>query len=408
MTPLCHSDEGGIPTPIALFKRFLLPWNDNKNNNLTIEMKNTFWILLCCLALIGCKEKKTEKKEIITEVETPKKWLTFEGSGADAEHIVLVSGDEEYRSEEALPQLAKILSKHHGFKCTVLFAQDPAKPGIVNANYVKNIPGLDVLSSADMMVLFTRFRALPDGQMQHFENYLKTGKPLVGIRTATHAFNFKEEDTTNFAHYTNGYSGDKTEWTDGFGRLVLGEKWHTHHGHHKHQSARGVIAEGAESHVITNGIEGGEIWGPTDVYGVRLPLPEDSKPIILGQVINREGEFDENDIFFGMKPTDTELATENNEGLKVNDVLMPIAWTKSYQIPEGQKGKAFTSTIGAATDMLNESVRRLLVNGVFWAMDATVPDKANVDLVGDYNPSAYGFKTDEYWLEKDLEISSLE
>ena len=109
-----------------------------------------------------------------------------------------------------------------------------------------------------------------------------------------------------------------------------------------------------------------------------------------------------------MKPTDNELATENNEGLKVNDVLMPISWTKSYQIPGGKKGKAFTSTIGAATDMLNQGVRRLLVNGVFWTMDLPIPESANVDLIGNYSPSTYGFKDDDYWIEKHLTIESLQ
>ena len=370
-------------------------------------MKNTYLIVLIFFAFIACKEAQKEKKEVASEVAAPEQWLTFEGNGEGAKHIVLVSGDEEYRSEEALPQLAKILSKHHGFKCTVLFAQNPNAPGIVDANYVKNIPGLGVLGSADMMVLFTRFRALPDAQMQHFEDYLKAGKPLIGIRTATHAFNFKEEDNTSFMHYSNAYSGDKIEWVDGFGRLVLGEKWHTHHGHHKHQSTRGVFPEEGHNNPIANGIKSGEIWGPTDVYGVRLPLPGDSQPVILGQVIKRAGEFNENDIFFGMKPSDTELASENDKGLKVNEVLMPIAWTKSYQIPGGKKGKAFTSTIGAASDLLNEGVRRLLVNGVFWAMERTVPDKANVELVGDYQPSAYGFKDDAYWIDKQLKIETL-
>lgn len=370
-------------------------------------MKNTYLIVLIFFAFIACKEAQKEKKEVASEVAAPEQWLTFEGNGEDAKHIVLVSGDEEYRSEEALPQLAKILSKHHGFKCTVLFAQNPNAPGIVDANYVKNIPGLEVLGSADMMVLFTRFRALPDAQMQHFEDYLASGKPLVALRTATHAFNFKEEDNTSFRHYSNAYSGDKSEWVDGFGRLVLGEKWHTHHGHHKHQSTRGVFPEEGHNNPITNGIKSGEIWGPTDVYGVRLPLPGDSQPVILGEVINRSGEYDENDIFFGMKPSDSERATENDKGIKVNEVLMPIAWTKSYQIPGGEKGKAFTSTIGAASDMLNEGVRRLIVNGVFWAMDRTIPDKANVDLVGDYSPSAYGFKDDTYWIDKQLKIETL-
>lgn len=370
-------------------------------------MKNVFYLFVL-LTFVACKENKPEKVAKVPVVETPEQWLVFDGSGDNAKHIVLVSGDEEYRSEEALPQLAKILSKHHGFKCTVLFAQNPDNPGKVNPNYVKNIPGLEALDSADMMILFTRFRALPDKQMQHFERFLRAGKPLIGIRTATHAFNFGKEDVTNFAHYSNGYKGDLIEWMDGFGRLVLGEKWHTHHGHHKHQSTRGVIAESAVSHPITNGINSGEIWGPTDVYGVRLPLPGDSEPIILGQVINRKGDFDENDLFFGMRPSDYELATKNNEDLKVNDVLMPIAWTKSYQIPGGKKGKAFTSTIGAATDILNESVRRLLVNGVFWTMDLPVPEKANVSLVGKYKPSAYGFKNDGYWLDKNLEVISFQ
>jgi len=374
-------------------------------------MKKLYVFLLCCF-LISCGENPKKNEAAENEVEkvdeAPKQWLTFGEENENAKHVVLVSGDEEYRSEEALPQLAKILSEHHGFKCTVLFAQDPDKPGIVNANYVKNIPGLDVLDSADMMVIFTRFRALPDGQMSYIDNYLKAGKPVVGIRTATHAFNFAKDSLSNYSHYGNYYKGEKEEWSDGFGRLVLGENWVNHHGHHKHQSTRGVFPEEGHNNPITNGIKSGEIWGPTDVYGVRLPLPGDSQPVILGQVINREGEYDENDIFFGMKPTDNELATENNNGLKVNGELMPIAWTKSYQISGGEKGKAFTSTIGAASDMLNEGVRRLLVNGIFWTMNETVPEKANVDLVGDYNPSAYGFKEDDYWIEKNLKTEELD
>lgn len=369
-------------------------------------MKKIAFIVLC-IGLMACKEKKetiTVEEKII---ETPEQWLTFEGSEENSKHVVLISGDEEYRSEEALPQLAKILSKHHGFRCTVLFAQDPFKPGIINANYVKNIPGLEVLSSADMMVIFTRFRALPDEQMQHIDNYLKKGKPVMGMRTATHAFNFGKDSTTNFNHYSNGYTGGKREWTDGFGRLVLGEKWISHHGHHKHQSTRGIIAKGAESHPISNGIKSGDIWGSTDVYGVRLPLPRDSQSIILGQVINRKGDYDENDIFFGMKPTDIELAKKNHEGTKVNDILLPIAWTKSYKLPDGKQGKAFTSTIGSASDMLNKGVRRLLVNGIFWAMDTTVPESAKVKLVGDFKPSKYGFQKDEYWIDKHFKIIDL-
>jgi len=89
-------------------------------------------------------------------------WVVYpgrEGPGK-GKHIVLISGDEEYRSEEALPMLARILATHHGFKCTVLFAVDP-KTGVIDPECQTNIPGLEQLQSADLMVLFTRFRELP-------------------------------------------------------------------------------------------------------------------------------------------------------------------------------------------------------------------------------------------------------
>ncbi|MEA1786998.1 hypothetical protein U1E44_12920 [Arenibacter sp. GZD96] len=357
-----------------------------------------------CLALAGCLGKPNSS----TAKQEPTQWLTFSGGNENAKHIVLISGDQEYRSEEALPQLAKILSQRHGFKCTVLFAQDPAEPGIINPKENGHIPGLEALQTADLMFIFTRFTALPDEQMKHIDEYLIAGKPVVGIRTATHAFNFPEGSNSAYTHYGNGYNGEKTEWKDGFGRLVLGEKWIAHHGHHKHQSTRGVLAENIDDKSIANGIADGDIWGPTDVYEVRLPLPGDAQPIILGQVINRAGTYDEDDLFYGMKPTDSVLAKTNDQGISVNDILMPIAWTKSYQLPGGKKGKAFTSTIGAASDLLNEGTRRLLVNAVYWTLDVPVPEKADVSLVGTYQPTAYEFKTDDYWKNRKLNITDLE
>lgn len=366
-------------------------------------MKKLISLIIFC-SLFACKEDKKEVTEPLKQIETPTQSLTFTDDSKDAKHIVLISGDEEYRSEEALPQLAKILSEHHGFTCTVLFAQNPENPGIVDANYVENIPGLEALNNADMMVIFTRFRALPDEQMKHIDDYLMSGKPVMGIRTATHAFMFPEDSDSNYKHYGNGYAGDKMEWTDGFGRLILGEKWVAHHGYHKHQSQRGMVFEDARDHDIANGISDGDVWGSSDVYEVRLPLIDDAEPILYGQVMNRKGDYNETDIYFGMKPSDDEVATENNEGKIVNDIDMPIAWTKSYQVPGGTKGKAFTTTVGAASDMLIEGTRRLLVNGIFWAMDLNVPEKANVSLVGDFDPSQFGFTDETYWQEKGVNV----
>ena len=336
-------------------------------------------------------------------------WVTYQGEegAGTGKHVVFVSGDEEYRSEEALPQLAQIIARRHGFTATVLFAQDPAHKGIVDPNYLHNIPGLEALDEADLMVLFTRFRELPDDQMAHIENYLMAGKPLVAIRTATHAFEFKDS-TSRWIHWSNSFADEQSPWNGGFGRLVLGERWHTHHGHHKHQSTRGVIAPTAADHPIARGLDDGDIWGPTDVYGVRLPMPEGVVPIILGQVINRDGDFDEDDPFFGLKPTDSEVATTNTAGrsdYNPNDPMMPIAWTKPYQLPDGQPGQAFTSTIGSSTDVANAGVRRLLVNAVYHLLDLDVPAEADVGLVGAYQPSAYNFHTDEYWEEKNLNVA---
>ena len=101
------------------------------------------------------------------------RWATYpggEGPGA-GRHIVLVAGDEEYRSEEQLPQLAKILSLHHGFRCMVLFSQDP-ETGEIDPNEGGHIPGLEVLAEADMLVLFVRFRRLPDADMKHIVDYV--------------------------------------------------------------------------------------------------------------------------------------------------------------------------------------------------------------------------------------------
>src|SRR5207253_1167366 len=109
-------------------------------------------------------------------------WVIFDGYNGPGKgkHVVLVSGDEEYRSEEALPQLAKILARHHGFKCTVLFAIDP-KDGTINPNQSSNIPGLEALKPADLLVIFTRFRDLPDEQMKHIVDYVESGRPIIGM-----------------------------------------------------------------------------------------------------------------------------------------------------------------------------------------------------------------------------------
>jgi hypothetical protein len=297
-------------------------------------------------------------------------WITLPGGPGigQGKHVVLVSGDEEYRSEEALPQLAKILSQHHGFACTVLFAIDP-ETGEVNPQRADNIPGLEALKSADLMVIATRFRNLPDDQMQHLVEYIESGRPIVGLRTATHAFNNPKSEKFAKYHWQSKTPG----YEDGFGRQVLGETWIVHHGKHGSQSTRGLPAPGQEGHPILRGIAPNTIWGPTDVYGVRLPLPGDSQPIVLGQVLE------------GMKPDDKPV-----EG-KQNDPMMPIAWTKTYTGAAGKTARVFTTTMGSSTDLLSEGVRRMIVNGCLWSLNLEIPAATKVDLVGTYDPLPFKF-----------------
>ncbi len=130
-----------------------------------------------------------------------------------------------------------------------------------------------------------------------------------------------------------------------------------------------------EDHPILRGIDEGDIHGPTDVYAVRLPLPGDSTPLVLGQVLE------------GMNPTDSPVPGA------VNDPMMPVAWIKTYEGEDGKTGRVFTTTMGAAQDLLSEGVRRMLVNACYWAlgMEDQIPARSEVEIVGDYDPLPFKF-----------------
>ncbi len=75
--------------------------------------------------------------------------------------------------------------------------------------------------------------------------------------------------------------------------------------------------------------------------------------------------------------------------------VMPIAWTKPYQIEGGKKGIAFASTMGASLDFQSEDLRRMVINASFFLLgmgDAVTPEM-NVDYVGEYKPTNFGFDT---------------
>ena len=161
----------------------------------------------------------------------------------------------------------------------------------------------------------------------------------------------------------------------------------------------------------------GDIWGPTDVYAVRLPLPGDAKPVVFGQTMNRKGPYDANDPFLGMRPTDDVVAgTGHNptadrgqDRYNPNNPPMPVAWTKSYQVPGAKKGKVFATTMGSSTDLASSGIRRMLVNAVYWSvgLENEIPKQGTkVALVGAYHPTAYWFHGNDYWKNKAIKPSS--
>ena len=287
--------------------------------------------------------------------------LVFQGTDGPGKgkHLVFIAGDHEYRSEESLPALARLLAKHHGFKCTVLFDIDPATGEIV-AGDPSNIPGLEALATADLAVVFLRFQHLPAEQMKHIDDYLKRGGPVVGLRTSTHAFSGTKEP---FAKYN--YNAKEPGYELGFGHQVLGQTWVGHYGQNHRQSTRITIVPEKSSHPILRGVK--DIWVQVGGY---VGKPVDSEVLTVAQPLN------------GMTPDSPADATKPPQ---------PSEWTRSYKSASGKTARVFTSLYGTSEDITNEGYRRLLVNGCLWAvgLETAIKPDLNVAFVGPFKPNTY-------------------
>lgn len=280
-------------------------------------------------------------------------------------HIVFVIGDEEYRSEESLPLLATMAKNNLGARVTLCFPLD--QNGIIDPNRLDHISGLEALATADLMVMFTRFRALPNEELQHIQRYAESGRPIVGFRTSTHAFLFKDEkDSANF--YMNN------EWP----MKVFGQKWITHHGHfedgNKPLTAVDIITS-ENTHPILKGVR--EFLAYSWLYhvdGEDDQLYGDSRPILTGTALRS-----------------THVEKGNDDKYPMTN---PVAWTKTYTLNSGKTGRVFFTTLGHPYDFREESMRRLALQGIYWALgkENIIPEKGlNADLPYPYNPNNSGF-----------------
>jgi hypothetical protein len=285
-------------------------------------------------------------------------------------HVVLIAGDEEYRSEEALPMLAKILSQRHGFRCTVLYSVD--EDGTINPKAGRSLSNPEALDTADAIVMSVRFRAWPDETMARFDRYLRAGKPIVALRTSTHAFNGFPRGSA-WERWNHNNQG-------GFGKRVLGETWLSHWGRHKIEATRGQIEPGQRRHPLLRGVT--SLFGDTDVYEAYPPA--DATVLVRGivlQGLTRKSP----------PATHRKLRATDKKEQGVNDPAMPVVWTRLHKNEAGSTNRVLTTTMGSATDLEDEGFRRLVINGVYWGLGLDVPAAADVRYVDPYSPSFYGF-----------------
>jgi type 1 glutamine amidotransferase len=215
---------------------------------------------------------------------------------AEKPKIVFIAGEFEYHSKETLPAFASDLRKNFEVETIVLQRPDDEK--------LETIPGLEALDSADLAVLFIRRMTLPDEQLNRIKKYINSGKPLIGIRTASHSFqNWKE-----------------------FDHDVLGGNYGNHYGN-KSKTTISIIPE-AKNHPILIGfspfVSDGSLYRNT-------PLQPGSKPLLLGKIEGNPPE--------------------------------PVAWTHEYK-----GARVFYTSLGHPNDFKEESFRLLLRNAMEWTL----------------------------------------
>lgn len=274
-------------------------------------------------------------------------------------HLVFVIGDEEYRSEESMPMLADLARRELGARVTLCFAVDSA--GYIDPNRLDHIQGLQALDSADLMVLFTRFRALPETELRHITAYAESGRPMVGFRTATHAFLYP--DSSGLAPMNNTWPAQ-----------VFGQQWITHHGHFEDGNAplTEVYPTPNAAHPVLKGVAPFRAYSWLyHVNGGEWRLQGDASPLLTGRA----------------------LRSAHQEAGRTDQYPLtnPVAWTKTYTGASGKPSRVFFTTLGHPYDWKDPNMRRLALNGIFWALGREIPDSLNLDFTRAYAPNNSGF-----------------
>ncbi|MCG3197627.1 MAG: hypothetical protein GHCLOJNM_02115 [bacterium] len=262
-------------------------------------------------------------------------YASLAARAADPAHVLFLIGEDEYKSEVTMPGIAKELESRFGMKTTLLHDKNMTSVWKPEAGKrLNDMPGLEALKDADLLVVYMRFRTFPEEQVKSLQEYLDSGKPIVAFRTSTHAFNYASGDPL-------------AEHWNAFGARVLGAPWIHHYGH---ESSTDVsVVPGAEGNPILSGVDPSfhvRSW----LYQVRPEYPpKDAEILLIGKSVG---------------PSQKPEAERD---------LNPVAWTRTH--PGG--GKVFMTTIGHPEDFEVPAFRRLVFNGIHWALGKPIlPESA--------------------------------
>lgn len=230
-----------------------------------------------------------------------------------AANLVFMIGEDEYLTWETLPEFAKKDVEPLGHRVTIIHADVADK---------NNFPGLvEALRDADLLLVSVRRRTPLKEQLDAVRAYLAAGKPLIGIRTASHAFALRAKDKLT--------DSKLSIWQD-FDPEVLGGHYVNHHGEGPKTAV--TLAAGAETHPILKNVSLAKLTSACSLYKVS-PLTATTKPLLIGTIPDQPAE--------------------------------PIAWTNQFG---PKQARVFYTSLGGADDFKSPDFRRLLLNAIAWAL----------------------------------------
>ena len=245
-------------------------------------------------------------------------------------HAVFVIGTLHYSPELSMPLFARELERF-GFRTTLVRGE-----GNPEAKTKDVLPDIGVLKEADVVIFFSRFMKLPDEEWGPIENYLKSGRPVIGLRTANHSFK-----------YPNGHP--RFEWNDGFGRRALGSPYVVHQ---SSETKIRVLEERADHPILSNVTKRGWV-SPGTLYLAQLE--KNCVPLVMGSGTGRSRL---------LKKSFGEIQVKEFE-------TAPVAWAWTNE----WGGRAFYTSFGHPGDFAEESFNRMLLNAICWSVDHPLPAK---------------------------------